>query len=87
MNDLWRFLRDKRNQQVLGWLGGGLAVAATGLWFAVVYFFPPVPEAKREVARPAVRADRGGIAIGGDVSGTMITGGSVTSSDTVPKSR
>ena len=27
---LWGFLRDKRNQQVLGWLGGGLVVAATG---------------------------------------------------------
>ena len=34
------FLRDKRNQQVLGWLGGGLVVAATGLWVAFVYFFP-----------------------------------------------
>ena len=27
MNSFWRFLRDKRNQQVLGWLGGGLIVA------------------------------------------------------------
>jgi hypothetical protein len=27
MNAFWRFLRDKRNQQVLGWLGGGLVVA------------------------------------------------------------
>jgi len=32
MNSFWRFLRDKRNQQVLCWLGGGLVVAATGLW-------------------------------------------------------
>jgi hypothetical protein len=31
--------RDKR--QVLGWLGGGLVVAATGLWAAFVYVFPP----------------------------------------------
>ena len=42
MNSLWRFLRDKRNQQVLGWFGGGLVVAVTGLWVAFVYFFPPV---------------------------------------------
>jgi hypothetical protein len=28
---LWRFLRDKRNQQVLGWLGGGLVVAQHAL--------------------------------------------------------
>ena len=40
-NEFWRFLRDKRNQQVLGWLGGGLVVAVTGLWVAFVYFFPP----------------------------------------------
>jgi hypothetical protein len=54
MNALWRFLRDKRNQQVLGWLGGGLVVAATGLWVAFVYFFPPVksPEAKSPEATP-----------------------------------
>lgn len=36
MNSFWRFLRDKHNQQVLGWLGGGLVVLATGLWVAVV---------------------------------------------------
>src|SRR5262245_39752243 len=41
MNSFWRFLRNKRNEQVLGWLGGGLVVAATGPWAAFVYFFPP----------------------------------------------
>jgi hypothetical protein len=90
MISFWRFLRDKRNQQVLGWLGGGLVVAATGLWVAVVYFFPPAkaPEAKsREPSPPAVQADRGGIAIGGDVSGSTITGGTIPSSDGAPKPR
>ena len=43
MNSFWRFLRDKRNQQVLGWLGGGLVVATTGLWGVFVYFFPSAP--------------------------------------------
>src|SRR5436853_3484399 len=63
-------LRDKRNQQVLGWLGGGLVVAATGLWAAFVYFFPPVksPEAKSPEPLPSsVQANCGGIAIGRDV--------------------
>jgi hypothetical protein len=58
MNTLWRFLRDKRNQQVLGWLGGELIVAATGLWAAFVYFFPAVksPETKSRSRRlPASR--------------------------------
>ena len=48
MNSLWRFLRDKRNQQVLGWLGGGLVVAVTGLWVAFVYFFPSAESPARE---------------------------------------
>src|SRR5215468_779900 len=67
MSRFWRFLRDKRNQQVLGWLGGGLVVAATGLWAAFVYFFPPVksPEATSlEPTPPSVQANCGGIAIG-----------------------
>src|SRR5436305_497647 len=29
-----------RDQQILGWLGAGLVVAATGLWVAFVDFFP-----------------------------------------------
>ena len=51
MNSFWRFLRDKRNQQVLGWLGGGLVVAATGLWVAFVYFFPSVEISRDESIR------------------------------------
>jgi hypothetical protein len=90
MNSFWRFLRDERNQQVLGWLGGGLVVAATGLWAAFVYFSPPLKSSEttsHEPTPPAVQADRGGIAIGGNVSGTTITGGTVTSSDGAPKPR
>ena len=76
MNSLWRFLRDKRNQQVLGWLGGGLVVAATGLWVVLVYFYPSV-----ESPNPAkVQADCGSVAIGGNVSGATITTGATTSS-------
>jgi hypothetical protein len=31
MNSFWRFLRDRRNQPVLGWLGAGLVVVPTGV--------------------------------------------------------
>jgi hypothetical protein len=83
---LWGFLRDKGNQQVLGWLGGGLVVLATGLWAAFVYFFPPVKEAKSPEVTPAsVQANCGGIAIGRDVSGSTITAGTTTNSDCPPK--
>jgi hypothetical protein len=85
MSTFWRFLRDKRNQQVLGWLGGGLVVAVTGLWAAFVYFFP-YPKASgttkaSEPTPPSVQADHGGIAIGGNVTGATITTGGTTNSD------
>src|SRR5437899_10239449 len=87
MNAMWRFLRGKRNQQVLGWLGGGLVVVATGLWAAFVYFFPPgkSPGAKSpELTPPSVQANCGGIAIGRDLSGSTITLGTTTNSDSAP---
>jgi hypothetical protein len=88
MNSFWRFLRDKHNQQVLGWLGGGLVVAMTGLWVAFVYFFPPEksPEAKSsEQTSSSVQANCGGIAIGRDVTGSTITAGTTINSDCAPK--
>jgi hypothetical protein len=88
MNSFWRFLRDKRNQQVLGWLGGGLVVAATGLFVAFGYFFPPLksPETKSpEATPPSVQANCGGIAIGRDVTGSTITAGTTTNSDCASK--
>ena len=82
---LWGFLRDKNNQQVLGWLGGGLVVVATGLWAAFVYFFPPGKSPSPELTPPSVQAKCGGIAIGRDVSGSTITAGTTTNSDCAPK--
>jgi TIR domain len=87
---LWGFLRDKSNQQVLGWLGGGLVVVATGLWAAFVYLFPPGKslEAKSpEPTPPSVQANCGGIAIGGGVTGSTITAGTTTNSDCPPKQK
>jgi hypothetical protein len=79
INKLSHFLRDKHNQQVLGWLLGGLVVLATGLWV----FFPPLksPNPQSLATTPNVQADCGGVAIGGNVSGSTITGGATTSSD------
>jgi hypothetical protein len=88
MNRLWQFLRDKHNQQVLGWLGGGLVVLATGLWIVVVYLFPPLKSSgprSLEPVPPTVQADCGGVAIGGNVSGSTITGGATTNSDCAAK--
>ena len=79
MSSLWEFIRQKRNREVLGWLGGGLVVAATGLWAAVVYFFPPQKSSEPKPA--SAQADCGGVAIVGSVTGATITGGNTTSSD------
>ena len=77
---VWGLLRNKRNQQGLGWPGGGLVVAVTGL--CVVVFFPPLkPPEPHSSAMPTVQANCGGVAIGGSVSGATITGGATTSSD------
>jgi len=73
VNRLWEFLCQKRNRVMLGWLGGGLVVAAAGLWAAFVYLFPP--------KGTDVQANCGGVAVGGNVTGTTITAGTTTSSD------
>jgi hypothetical protein len=88
MNASWRFLRDKHNQQVLGWLGGGLVALATGLWVVVVAFFPALNSSEPQSSEPmplTVQADCGGVAIGGNVSGSTITGSATTSSDCAGK--
>ena len=39
------FLRDESNRVLLGWVGGGLAIAAGGFWAVYVHFYP-APEGK-----------------------------------------
>jgi hypothetical protein len=82
---LWKFISQKRNREVLGWLGGGLVVLATGLWAAIVYFFPLQKPSEPKPA--SVQASCGGVAVGGNVSGATITAGGPRDSDcsTKPK--
>jgi len=46
MAELWKFLKDRSNKPTLRWLGGGVVVAAGGLWVAVTFFFQPHPSVK-----------------------------------------
>ena len=80
MEKLWSFLRQKRNREILGWIGGGLVVAATGLWVVVVYFFPPPAK-----SGASAEAACGSVAIGGNVSGSTVTAGNSTASDCLRK--
>jgi hypothetical protein len=93
------FLRDEANRALLGWIGGGLAVASGGLWAVFTFYVdhskPPPPPATTIVEQKGtgiasgrdtnvnapvtiganVKADRGGVAIGGNASNnTFITG-------------
>ena len=72
MRRLWLFVRLKRNREILTWIGGGMAVAAAGLWTTLLHFSaagaPPA-------APPSVEARCASIGIGGDVTGATITAG------------
>ena len=88
MSSFWRFLRDRRNQQVLGWLGGGLVVAATGAWAAFAHLSPHPKSPETKASEPAslsVQADCSGIAIGGNVTGATIRTGATTNTDCASK--
>jgi len=68
MDDIWAFLSDSANQTTLTWLGGGLAIAAGGAWAVIRYFVGRPEEQPAELSRSTVRAERGGIAAGRDVT-------------------
>ena len=67
--DIWAFLSDPQNRDVLGWLGGGLVVVAGGAWAVIKFFASSGAPAKANAAPPAHRmTSRDGVAAGGNVS-------------------
>jgi hypothetical protein len=85
MKRLWLFLSGKRNREVLGWIGAGLFVLASGLWAITVYLFPP--HGTQDSKPTEVVARCGSVAVGGSVTGSTLTAGSTTGADcsTKPK--
>jgi hypothetical protein len=80
MSALLKFLRLKSNREVLTWVGGGIAAAVAAAWTAFIYLWPiSAPETKKGAAS-TVEAKCGGVAIGGNLSGSVVTGGSVQQS-------
>jgi len=68
MDGIWAFLSDPANQATLTWLGGGLATVAGAAWAVLRYFVSRPEEQPAKAARGTVRAERGGIAAGRDVT-------------------
>jgi hypothetical protein len=68
---LWSFLTNRKNQQTLSWLGGGLVVAATGIWALVTFFWPAHEKPADQAA--IICAQQGGVAAGRDASHNTIT--------------
>ena len=80
MQKLWSFLSDKDNREVLGWAGGGLVVVAAGLWAVITYVFPPGTTSASK-ASAGVEANCSSVAVGGSVTGSVVTAGNATASD------
>jgi hypothetical protein len=72
MRKLWD-VRDKRNREILGWIGGGLVVVIAGLWAVFVYVFPPKSDNGGEAGK--VEASCGSVAAKGTFTGSSITTG------------
>lgn len=76
MAKLWSFLRDKGNREVLAWIGGGIVVVASGAWAVFIFFWTPSSSPPPGSGpQTNVEASDGGVAIGGDVSGSTIETG------------
>jgi hypothetical protein len=72
---IWSFLRDEGNRAVLAWVGGGIVALAGGIW-AVFKFY--LSERKKSEPSPTVKATRGGVAAGRDITNSTVNTGSQT---------
>lgn len=70
LETIWGFLNNSANQTTLTWLGGGVAVAAGGIW-AIIKFFAKKPEPSKP--QPMMTASNGGVVIGGANTDSPIT--------------
>jgi hypothetical protein len=79
---VWKFLNNDKNRTVLGLICGAVVVVISALWAAFVYFVP----ASKSMAPPAIEASGGGVAVGGNVTGSTINAGGATNAGS-PKSK
>lgn len=70
------FLSNDKNRAILGWIGAGVVVVFSALLAVFVYLVPP---SKLGSPPESVTASHGGVAVGGNVTGSTITVGGATS--------
>jgi hypothetical protein len=66
MSFFWSILAKPKNRQTLAWIGGGVAVLASGAWAVVTYVWPADKDTK------IVCAQQGSISAARDASGNTI---------------
>jgi hypothetical protein len=76
--NLWAFVRDPENREVLTWIGGGLVVVVTGVW---ALYKSRSSGAVPNTPKPTVSAESGSVAIGGRADHAKIKVGSSNSKD------
>ena len=57
MRAVWDFLSSPDNRAVLAWLGGGLALLASGLWTVIKYYRPAQRPSKPDTTSGQANAD------------------------------
>jgi hypothetical protein len=75
MSALLSFVARRKNRRILSWAGGGLMLAAGGLWSVITYIWPAYEPAK------IICAQGGSVAAGGNASGNIITYSSTVTAD------
>jgi hypothetical protein len=80
MSALLKFLHSKSNREVLTWAGGGIAAVAAAAWAVFIYLWPMSPPDTKKAAASTVEAKCGGVAVGGSISGSTVTAGSMQQS-------
>ncbi|MGV1013975.1 MAG: hypothetical protein ACOYB4_03300 [Methyloceanibacter sp.] len=67
LDQIWTFLEDEGNRNVIAWIGGGLVVVLGGVWAVIRHFMK-----RRSKTAKRVEASDGGVAAGRDIRNSHV---------------
>lgn len=77
LGDLYQLISDAENRELLGWIGGALAVIFSGIWVVLRYYFdnkkPPSSEERNQEESQSKSISHGSINIEGNVKKSKVT--------------